>query len=173
MIGRGRGRAERERRAHELLDEVGLAHRARSRPPTLSGGERQRVALARALANDPRLLLADEPTGALDSEAAAQVLALVRRLQAEHGTTVLLVTNDDAAAAAADRRLRMRDGRLLVAQRGDRRETDGAPDRIGGAEQADAAGEGEPPGEDAGGELGLDELGDRSPAREELGRGEP
>ena len=173
MIGRGRGRAERERRAHELLDEVGLAHRARSRPPTLSGGERQRVALARALANDPRLLLADEPTGALDSEAAAQVLALVRRLQAEHGTTVLLVTNDDAAAAAADRRLRMRDGRLLVAQRGDRRETDGAPDRIGGAEQADAAGEGESPGEDAGGELGLDELGDRSPAREELGRGEP
>jgi putative ABC transport system ATP-binding protein len=116
MIGRGRSRAERERRARELLDEVGLAHRAGSRPPTLSGGERQRVALARALANEPRLLLADEPTGALDSETAAQVLALVRRLQAERGTTVLLVTNDDAAAAAADRRVRMRDGRLLLTE---------------------------------------------------------
>ena len=173
MIGRGRGRAERERRARELLDEVGLADRAASRPPTLSGGERQRVALARALANDPRLLLADEPTGALDSETAAQVLALVRRLQAEHGTTVLLVTNDEAAAAAADRRLRLRDGRLLVPQGRDRREADGAPDRIGRAEQADAAREREPPGEDARGELRLDELGDRPAAREELGRGEP
>ena len=70
-------------------------------------------ALARALANDPRLLLADEPTGALDSETAAQVLALVARIRAERGTTVLLVTNDEAAAAAADRRLRLRDGRLL------------------------------------------------------------
>jgi ABC-type lipoprotein export system ATPase subunit len=113
MIGRGRSRTERERRARELLAEVGLAHRASSRPPTLSGGERQRVALARALANEPRLLLADEPTGALDSETAAQVLALVRRIQAERGTTVLLVTNDDAAAAAADRRVRMRDGLLI------------------------------------------------------------
>jgi len=113
MIGRGRSRAARERRARELLGEVGLAHRAASRPPTLSGGERQRVALARALANEPRLLLADEPTGALDSETAAQVLALVRRIRAERGTTVLLVTNDDAAAAAADRRVRMRDGRLV------------------------------------------------------------
>ena len=112
MLGRRRSRAERERRARELLGEVGLAHRTRSRPPTLSGGERQRVALARALANEPRLLLADEPTGALDSETAAQVLALVRRIQSERGTTVLLVTNDDAAAAAADRRIRMRDGRL-------------------------------------------------------------
>ena len=112
MIGRGRSRGERERRARELLAEVGLAHRAASRPPTLSGGERQRVALARALANEPRLLLADEPTGALDSDTAAQVLALVRRLQSERGMTVLLVTNDEAAAAAADRRVRMRDGRL-------------------------------------------------------------
>jgi putative ABC transport system ATP-binding protein len=109
-------RRERERRAHELLEEVGLAHRAASRPPTLSGGERQRVAVARALANDPRLLLADEPTGALDSETAAQVLALVARIRAERGTTVLLVTNDEAAAASADRRLRLRDGRLLVAE---------------------------------------------------------
>jgi putative ABC transport system ATP-binding protein len=112
MIGRGRSRAERERRARELLAEVGLAHRAASRPPTLSGGERQRVALARALANEPRLLLADEPTGALDSDTAAQVLALVRRLRSERGMTVLLVTNDEEAAAAADRRVQMRDGRI-------------------------------------------------------------
>jgi putative ABC transport system ATP-binding protein len=172
MIGRGRSRSERERRARELLAEVGLAHRAASRPPTLSGGERQRVALARALANDPRLLLADEPTGALDSETAAQMLALVARIRADHGTTVLLVTNDEAAAAAADRRLRLRDGRLLVAERGDRRQADGSPHRIRGAEQADAAGEREAPREDTGGELRPDELGDRPAAREELGRGE-
>ena len=114
MLGRGRSRPERERRARELLEEVGLAYRAASRPPTLSGGERQRVAIARALANDPRLLLADEPTGALDSETAAQVLALVARIRAERGTTVLLVTNDEVAAATADRRLRLRDGRLLL-----------------------------------------------------------
>jgi putative ABC transport system ATP-binding protein len=113
MLGRGRSRPERERRALELLEEVGLAHRAASRPPTLSGGERQRVAIARALANDPRLLLADEPTGALDSDTAAQVLALVARIRAERGTTVLLVTNDDAAAATAVRRLRLRDGHLV------------------------------------------------------------
>ena len=114
MLGRGLGRAERERRARELLEEVGLGHRADKRPPTLSGGERQRVALARALANDPRLLLADEPTGALDSETAAQVLALVARIRAERGTTVLLVTNDESAASTADRRLRLRDGRLVT-----------------------------------------------------------
>jgi putative ABC transport system ATP-binding protein len=113
MLGRGRSRPERERRARELLDEVGLTHRSSSRPPTLSGGERQRVALARALANEPRLLLADEPTGSLDSETAEQMLALIRRVRAEHGTTVLLVTNDDAAATAADRRLRLRDGKFI------------------------------------------------------------
>ena len=111
MLGR-RGRAERERRARELLEEVGLADRATSYPPTLSGGERQRVAIARALANEPRLLLADEPTGALDSETGGQILDLLRRLRDEHGTTILLVTNDDAVAAQADRILRIRDGAL-------------------------------------------------------------
>ncbi|HET7567373.1 MAG TPA: ABC transporter ATP-binding protein [Gaiellaceae bacterium] len=111
MLGR-RGRAERERRARELLGEVGLEHRAGSYPPTLSGGERQRVAIARALANEPRLLLADEPTGALDSETGAQILELLRRLRDEHGTTILLVTNDDGVAAQADRTLRIRDGVL-------------------------------------------------------------
>ncbi len=105
-------RAERDRRARELLAEVGLAARVGSHPPTLSGGERQRVAIARALANDPSVLLADEPTGALDSETGAQIVALLRRLRDEHGTTILLVTNDDAVAAQADRVLRLRDGRL-------------------------------------------------------------
>ena len=76
----------------------------------LSGGERQRVAIARALANEPRLLLADEPTGALDSATGAQVLELLEQLRAQHGMTILLVTNDDAVAARADRTLRLRDG---------------------------------------------------------------
>jgi putative ABC transport system ATP-binding protein len=116
MLGR-RPRAERERRAHELLDEVGLGDRVRSYPPTLSGGERQRVAIARALANDPRLLLADEPTGALDSETGGQILALLRRVRDEHGTTILMVTNDDGVAAQADRVLQIRDGLLSSAER--------------------------------------------------------
>jgi putative ABC transport system ATP-binding protein len=111
MLGT-RARAERERRAHELLEEVGLGGRIRSYPPTLSGGERQRVAIARALANDPRLLLADEPTGALDTDTGAQILALLRRVRDEHGTTILMVTNDDAVADQADRVLQIRDGLL-------------------------------------------------------------
>ena len=114
MLGT-RPRAERVRRAHELLEEVGLGARARSYPPTLSGGERQRVAVARALANEPRLLLADEPTGALDSATGAQILDLLRGVRAEHGTTILMVTNDDDVAAQADRVLRIRDGVLDAA----------------------------------------------------------
>ncbi|MGH2973039.1 MAG: ABC transporter ATP-binding protein [Gaiellaceae bacterium] len=114
MLGM-RPRAEREQRAHELLAEVGLGDRVRSYPPTLSGGERQRVAIARALANDPRLLLADEPTGALDSETGAQILDLLRRVRDEHGTTTLMVTNDDGVAAQADRVLQIRDGQLSSA----------------------------------------------------------
>ena len=112
MIGRDGSRTEHVERARSLLDEVGLGRRAHARPSVLSGGERQRVAIARALANDPRLLLADEPTGALDSETSAQVLALLRRLRDEHGTTILLVTNDEAVAREADRTLRLLDGRI-------------------------------------------------------------
>jgi predicted ABC-type transport system involved in lysophospholipase L1 biosynthesis ATPase subunit len=112
MLGNTRGRRERERRAAELLGDVGLAARVRSYPTTLSGGERQRVAIARALANDPELLLADEPTGALDADTGAQILALLRRLRDERGTTVLMVTNDEGVAAQADRVLRLRDGHL-------------------------------------------------------------
>jgi putative ABC transport system ATP-binding protein len=109
MFGQ-RPRRERHARAAELLDEVGLSGRAQARPTVLSGGERQRVAIARALANDPRLLLADEPTGALDSATGAQVLELLEELRAQRGMTILLVTNDDGVAARAPRTLRLRDG---------------------------------------------------------------
>ena len=111
MLGR-RSRGARETRARELLAEVGLDERTAAYPPTLSGGERQRVAIARALANEPRVLLADEPTGALDSDTGAQILDLIRGVRDEHGMTVLLVTNDDGVAAQADRILRIRDGVL-------------------------------------------------------------
>ena len=114
MLGRGLVRREREERARELLREVGLERRARAFPATLSGGERQRVALARALANEPRLLLADEPTGSLDSDTGAQVLRLIERLRAERGMTVLLVTNDESVAATAGRTLRLLDGRVTL-----------------------------------------------------------
>jgi putative ABC transport system ATP-binding protein len=109
LIGR-RPRVEREERAQALLAEVGLSERERSLPGTLSGGERQRVAIARALANQPRLLLADEPTGALDSATGSQVLDLLARLRDGYGMTVLMVTNDALAAGVADRRLALRDG---------------------------------------------------------------
>jgi putative ABC transport system ATP-binding protein len=118
MMGRGPGREERERRAAELLAEVGLAERAEAYPPTLSGGERQRVAIARALANGPRLLLADEPTGALDSETGAQIVALLQRLREGRGMTILLVTNDGSVAEGADRLLELRDGRIEAITRG-------------------------------------------------------
>jgi putative ABC transport system ATP-binding protein len=117
MIGRGPGRREREQRAAALLDEVGLAGRAEASPTTLSGGERQRVAIARALANEPRLLLADEPTGALDSETGAQIVRLLLRLRDQHRMTVLLVTNDQSVSQQADRVLRLRDGSVEPAVR--------------------------------------------------------
>jgi ABC-type lipoprotein export system ATPase subunit len=110
MFGRGRTREERRVRAHELLREVGLAERTTAMPGTLSGGERQRVAIARALANEPRLLLADEPTGSLDSETGARILGVIDGVRRRRGTTILLVTNDDDVAQTADRVLRLRDG---------------------------------------------------------------
>lgn len=112
MIGRGLGRREREQRSLELLADCAIAHRARASPTTLSGGERQRVAIARALANDPRLLLADEPTGALDSVTGAQIVELLLSLRSRRGMTILLVTNDEDVAELADRTLRIRDGRV-------------------------------------------------------------
>jgi putative ABC transport system ATP-binding protein len=107
----GRSRAERRSRTRELLDYVGLAHRAHHRPSQLSGGEAQRVAIARALANRPRLLLADEPTGELDQATGQQIVSLFERVHAD-GTTVVVVTHDPAIAARSPRVLWMRDGRL-------------------------------------------------------------
>jgi len=109
MFGR-LARAERVKRATRLLREVELGEREGARPAVLSGGERQRVAIARAIANEPRLLLADEPTGALDSGTGELVLGLLARLRDLHGMTVLLVTNDDGVARHADRTLHLSDG---------------------------------------------------------------
>jgi len=104
---------QRAGRARELLDRVGLADRAKHKPSELSGGERQRVAIARALVNDPEVILADEPTGNLDSETGAAILDLLRRLSVEDGKTVVLVTHDPEAAAIAGRVVRLRDGRVV------------------------------------------------------------
>jgi putative ABC transport system ATP-binding protein len=104
--------SERRKRASNLLGLVGLSERERNRPAQLSGGERQRVAIARALANEPEILLADEPTGSLDSEAGESVLDLLERLREERETTLVLVTHDQAVATRADRLVRMLDGRV-------------------------------------------------------------
>ena len=114
MIGSHRPRQDRRDWASHVLSELDLAGRERRRPPQLSGGERQRVAIARALANDPPVILADEPTGSLDSAASANVLALFSRLQSEHGATTLMVTHDPAVATAAGRVVQMRDGRIVA-----------------------------------------------------------
>jgi putative ABC transport system ATP-binding protein len=109
----GKARQRRDR-AGGLLAQVGLSDRAGSRPAQLSGGERQRVAIARALANEPPLLLADEPTGSLDSRAGSQVLDLLEHLRRERGMTLVLVTHDAQVAARADRTVQMLDGRVTA-----------------------------------------------------------
>ena len=114
MFEREWPRAERRARAEALLEAVGVVHRKNKRPAQLSGGERQRVAIARALANEPELLLADEPTGSLDSASAAQVLALLRSLHEQRGLTLLVVTHDAAVAAQAARTVTMKDGRIVA-----------------------------------------------------------
>jgi putative ABC transport system ATP-binding protein len=111
----GMGRAARRHRAAELLAAVGLGARAGHRPGELSGGERQRVAIARALANEPRLVLADEPTGNLDTDAGMQVIGLLEAARAERGCTLLVVSHDRDVAARAERRLALGGGRLLDA----------------------------------------------------------
>jgi putative ABC transport system ATP-binding protein len=112
MFGTHRRRRAQRTRARQLLAYVGLDGRWKRHPPQLSGGERQRVAIARALANEPRVLLADEPTGSLDSQSVEQVLALLSDLRTQREVTIVLVTHDMAVAGAADRLVRLRDGRV-------------------------------------------------------------
>lgn len=113
LLGNGTPSDERLERAAELLRRVGLDHRLNALPPTLSGGERQRVAICRALINRPRILLADEPTGALDSTAGDRLLALLEELRRDMGTTVVVVTHDGGVAERADRVIQMLDGRVV------------------------------------------------------------
>lgn len=105
-------RSERRDRVHQTLELVGLADRAEHRPTELSGGQEQRVAIARAIVADPRLLVADEPTGDLDRESATQILDLLRMLVRDHNKTIVMVTHDPKAAAAADQCLHLEKGRL-------------------------------------------------------------
>jgi putative ABC transport system ATP-binding protein len=109
----GRKRRMAETRARDLLDLLGIGDKASTVPGMLSGGQRQRLAIARALANEPTLLLADEPTGALDSEGGQEVIELLSRLHTG-GQTIVLVTHDASVAAAAARVVRMRDGRIVL-----------------------------------------------------------
>lgn len=113
MFELGISARERRVRAERLLRLVGLEGKERKRPTELSGGERQRVAVARALANDPPILLADEPTGSLDSESGRRLLDLFEELRAHRRLTVVLVTHDHTVAARADRIVRMLDGRVV------------------------------------------------------------
>lgn len=108
----GAAAAQSAAAARAALEAVGMAHRAAHRPDELSGGEQQRGAIARALVTGPAVVLADEPTGALDSENSGRVVALLLRLVKERGQTVILVTHDPAVAAVAGRTVRMRDGRI-------------------------------------------------------------
>jgi ABC-type lipoprotein export system ATPase subunit len=114
LIGAGMARRERRVRALELLSEVGLVERADHEPSQLSGGERQRVAIARALANEPRLLLADEPTGAVDSVTSQLVLDLLAEVRSRRGMTLIVISYDPQVGAQADRMVTVTDGRLTL-----------------------------------------------------------
>ncbi|RJS56043.1 macrolide ABC transporter ATP-binding protein [Bacillus subtilis] len=109
---------ERRQRAYEALEKVGLKDRVSYKPPKLSGGQKQRVAIARALVNQPRFILADEPTGALDTKSSEQILSLFSELHQE-GKTIIIITHDPDVAKKADRTVFIRDGELLSDERGD------------------------------------------------------
>jgi putative ABC transport system ATP-binding protein len=114
LLYRGQGADERRTLALAMLELVGLAARAEHRPSELSGGERQRVALARALIGQPRLVLADEPTGSLDSVTAGEVIGLLKSLNRRMGVTILMVTHDRDLATRCDRRIEFLDGRVVA-----------------------------------------------------------
>lgn len=124
--------ADRKERASELLQLVGLGDREKHRPDQLSSGQRQRVAIARSLANQPSLLLADEPTGALDSENGAEIIDLLRQLHSEQSLTLVIVTHDPGIASLAGRQIKMSDGKIVADGSGTRDELDSArSNRIG------------------------------------------
>jgi putative ABC transport system ATP-binding protein len=112
MFGVQKGRAERARKARGLLDRVGMSHRAGHLPGQLSGGERQRVALARSLANSPSLLLADEPTGNLDSRTSREIVALLEEIREAEGTALVIVTHNREVSRGANRVVEIVDGRI-------------------------------------------------------------
>jgi putative ABC transport system ATP-binding protein len=111
--GRSHGPAERHRRAQGVLEAVGLGDRARHSPNQLSGGQQQRVAIARALVNDPEIVLADEPTGNLDSRTSVEIMEILQRLNRERGLTIVLITHEHDIAEYASRTVNVRDGRII------------------------------------------------------------
>ena len=119
LVYAGLGRAERVERARAALSAVGLGHRLTHQPNELSGGEQQRVAIARALVTDPRLILADEPTGNLDTATGDDVMALLEALNADRGVALVVITHDPDIAGRAPRQIRLRDGVSVGATRGD------------------------------------------------------
>jgi len=118
MEGRGKSKTEQTQKARELLAMVGLSGREEHRPQRLSAGEQQRVAIARALANDPAIILADEPTGNLDSQNKQGIIKLLANLNLTQGTTIIMVTHDSQAARNTERMLLLKDGKIVKEMKG-------------------------------------------------------